>query len=468
MEDSEIPHVAILPSPGMGHLIPLAELAKRLAHHYNFSLTFITLTIGATSKTQNSILDTLPKTVKSIVIDPPPSVENIPEDAKVETRICANFNRSIQSIRNVLKNLASTTRLVAIIVDLFGMDALDVAAEVGVPTYIFYTSTCMALSFTLHLPTLDATYSCAYSDLAEPVKLPGCVPFHGENVFEPALDRSNDAYTWLLKVCRSHKKAKGILVNSFVDLEPETVNALRREPGVPPLYPIGPVVQSSSAGGGDGLDCLRWLDEQPRGSVLYVCFGSGGTLSMEQLNELALGLEMSGQRFLWVARGPHEKNASATFFSVQSNQEPLGFLPKGFLSRTKGVGFVVPSWAPQIQVLGHGSTGGFLSHCGWNSTLESIVHGVPMIAWPLYAEQKMNAVLLVEDLKVALRPTAKVDGIVEKEEIARVVEDLMAGDEGKRLRTKMEDLKDASAKALAKDGSSKKALSEVAYEWGLM
>ena len=88
---------------------------------------------------------------------------------------------------------------------------------------------------------------------------------------------------------------------------------------------------------------MRWLDKQPNGSVLYVSFGSGGTLSYEKLNELALGLEMSRQRFLWVDRSPHEIATNASFFSVQSIKDPFDFLPKGFLERTKDVGLVVPS-----------------------------------------------------------------------------------------------------------------------------
>ncbi|WMV11547.1 hypothetical protein MTR67_004932 [Solanum verrucosum] len=201
----------------------------------------------------------------------------------------------------------------------------------------------------------------------------------------------------------------------------------------------------------DGSECLTWLDEQPRGSVLYISYGSGGTLSHEQLIEVAKGLEMSEQRFLWVVRCP-----------IQDSTNPLEFLPKGFLEKTKGFGLVVPNWAPQTRILSHESTGGFLTHCGWNSTLESVVHGVPLIAWPLYAEQKMNAVMLSEDVKVALRPKVNEEnGIVGRLEIAKVVKGLMEGEEGKGVRSRMKDLKDAAAKVLSEDGSSTKALAEL-------
>ncbi|GLT53671.1 hypothetical protein SLA2020_269280 [Shorea laevis] len=144
---------------------------------------------------------------------------------------------------------------------------------------------------------------------------------------------------------------------------------------------------------------------------------------------------------------------------------PFDFLPDGFLERTKGVGLVVPSWAPQVQVLKHGSTGGFLTHCGWNSTLESIVHGVPLIAWPLYAEQRMNSVLLADDLKVALRVKVNDKGLVGREDIANYARGVIEGEEGKLLKRKMKEVKNAAERALSQDGSSTKSLAEVARIW---
>ena len=125
----------------------------------------------------------------------------------------------------------------------------------------------------------------------------------------------------------------------------------------------------------------------------------------------------------------------------------------------------MPYWAPQAQVLSHGSTGGFLSHCGWNSTLESIMHGIPIIAWPLFAEQRMNAVLLTEGLKVALRPKANEKGLVDREEIAKVIKGLMIGEEGKKVHNRMKDLKIAADKAVSPNGSSTMALANIASHW---
>lgn len=118
-------------------------------------------------------------------------------------------------------------------------------------------------------------------------------------------------------------------------------------------------------------------------------------------------------------------NDKSSYFNIQSQNDSFDFLPKGFLDRTKEQGLVVTSWAPQVEVLAHGSTCGFLSHIGWNLTLESIVHGVPLITWPLFAEQKMNTILLEEGLHVALSPKVNENGLVERADIGKVVKSLM-------------------------------------------
>ncbi|GMY23842.1 hydroquinone glucosyltransferase [Fagus crenata] len=458
------PHVAILPSPGMGHLIPLVEFAKRLVHqHHNFTITFIVPTDGTPSNAQKSVLDSLPTSMNYTFLSPV-KLDDLPEDSKIEPIISHTVARSLPSLRDVFKPLAN--KVVALVVDLFGTDAFDVAREFNISPYIFFPSTAMALSLFIHLPKLDEMVSCEYRDHPEPLRIPGCVPIHGKHLLDPAQDRKNEAYKWLLHHAKRYSLAEGVMVNSFMELEPGAIKALlAEEPGKPPVYPIGPLVNMGSTGKVDGSECLKWLDGQPHGSVLFVSFGSGGTLSYDQINELALGLEMSEQRFLWVVRSPNDKVANATFFNEQSQKDPFDFLPKGFLERTKGRGLVLPSWAPQAEVLSHGSTGGFLTHCGWNSVLESVVNGIPLIVWPLYAEQKMNAVMLTEDIKVALRPEANENGLVGREEIAKASKALMEGEQGKKLRNQMKDLKDAAARNLSEDGASTKALSELAHKW---
>ncbi|KAF5801304.1 putative hydroquinone glucosyltransferase [Helianthus annuus] len=455
------PHIAIVPSPGMGHLIPLVEFAKRLKNNHNISSTFIIPNEGPLTKSQQAFLDSLPNGLNHVIL-PPVSFDDLPNDIRMETRISLMVTRSLDSLREAVKSLVVETNMVALFVDLFGTDAFDVAIEFGVSPYVFFPSTAMALSLFLYLPKLDQMVSCEYRDLPEPVQIPGCIPVRGEDLLDPVQERKNDAYKWVLHNAKRYRMAEGIAVNSFKELEGGALKALLEDqPGKPRVYPVGPLVQAGSSSDVDGSGCLRWLDGQPCGSVLYISFGSGGTLSSNQLNELALGLELSEQRFIWVVRSPNDK-PNATYFNSHGHEDPLGFLPKGFLERTKGIGFVVPSWAPQAQILSHSSTGGFLTHCGWNSILETVVHGVPVIAWPLYAEQRMNAVSLTEGIKVALRPKVDENGIVSRVEIARVVKGLIEGEEGKPIRSRIRELKDAASNVLSKDGCSTKTLEQLA------
>ncbi|EOA23114.1 hypothetical protein CARUB_v10003907mg [Capsella rubella] len=467
MEEAKAPHVAIIPSPGMGHLIPLVEFAKRLVHRHGFTVTFFIGGEGPPSKAQRTVLASLPSSISSVFL-PPVDLTDIPASDGIETRITLTVTRSNPELRKHFNSFKAEGRLPkALVVDLFGTDAFDVAEEFHVSPYIFYPSTANVLSFFLHLPKLDETVSSEFRELTEPVEFPGCVPLTGKDFLDPAQDRKNEAYKWLLHNTKRYKEAEGILVNSFFELEPNALKALQ-EPGLdkPPVYPVGPLVSigQQESKQTEESKCLKWLDNQPLGSVLYVSFGSGGTLTFEQLNELALGLADSEQRFLWVIRTP-SGTANSSYFDSHSRNDPLSFLPPGFLERTKDRGFVLPSWAPQAQVLAHPSTGGFLTHCGWNSSLEGIVSGVPLIAWPLFAEQKMNAVLLTEDIRAALRARAGEDGIVRREEVARVVKGLMEGEEGKGVRNKMKELKEGASRVLKDDGSSTKALSLVALKW---
>ncbi|RVX01854.1 UDP-glycosyltransferase 2 [Vitis vinifera] len=136
-------------------------------------------------------------------------------------------------------------------------------------------------------------------------------------------------------------------------------------------------------------------------------------------------------------------------------------LPEGFLERTKDRGYLVKSWAPQVAVLSHDSVGGFVTHCGWNSILESVCAGVPMVAWPLYAEQKMNRVILVEEFKVALPVNQLENDFVTANELENRVTELMNSDKGKALRDRVIAMRDGAKAAMREDGSSRLALAKL-------
>ncbi|XP_026444310.1 hydroquinone glucosyltransferase-like [Papaver somniferum] len=341
--------------------------------------------------------------------------------------------------------------------------AIGIADEFHINSYIFISSTAMLLSSIYNAPKLDQAYSCEYRDVPGLIQILGCVPIRGVDLMNPFEDRKTEAYASFLQYWKKLNLGKGIFINSFEENEHDAIEVLNgKQWDNPPVYAIGPLTRTGVCGY-DESGYLKWLDNQPPESVLFVSFGSGGTLSGEQLTELAIGLEMSEQKFLWFLKSPAPRDmaASTSYLSTQSVEDPYEVLPKGFLERTRNLGLVVSSWAPQVEILSHKSNGGFLSHCGWNSTLESILQGVPLIAWPLFAEQTMNAVMLTENMKVALRPTPMENGITGRDEICKVVKELMEGEEGMKLKSKMGELRSAASRTLSEGGSSFKTFAEV-------
>ncbi|KAM0915218.1 hypothetical protein ACQ4PT_010989 [Festuca glaucescens] len=306
----------------------------------------------------------------------------------------------------------------AIVMDALSAEALGVAEKLGVPGYIFQTANAGALSFFLHLPWIREEGQPSFKEMGDAiVELPGLAPMPASHLEAQVLqDPESETYKAMVSLGLRWYRSDGFIVNTFESLDARAVSALRHPrrlpPGVvlPPLYYVGPLVQKASERAGRTHECLTWLDGQPDRSVVFLCFGSlaEASHSEEQIKEIAVGLERSGHRFLWVVRDP-----------LNANDDPdLGvLLPEGFVERTEGRGLVVKVWAQQVDVLQHRATGAFATHCGWNSVLKGVTAGVPMVAWPLYAEQRMNKVLLVEDLRVAVEMVGWRQGLVRAEEV---------------------------------------------------
>lgn len=257
-------------------------------------------------------------------------------------------------------------------------------------------------------------------------------------------------------------------MNTFAVLEARALKAISDglcipDSTTPPVYCTGPLIVTNNQTDGD-TECLNWLESQLSQSVIFLCFGSLGLFSMEQLREIASGLERSGQRFLWVVRNPPSDSQS---LDISALPEPdlNSLLPDGFLDRTKEKGLVVKSWAPQVAVLNHKSVGGFVTHCGWNSVLEAVSAGVPMVAWPLYAEQKFNRLMLVEEMKIALPMKEDEKGFVTGLEVEKRVNELMQSDSGKSVRERTIAMKNAAKAALSEGGSSRVAMSRLVESW---
>lgn len=463
MESSK-PHAALLSSPGLGHLIPMLELGKRLVTHHGFDVTVFTIS-ASTSPAESQLLQSIasPQLLNMVELPPVDMSNLVDADAKLVTRIAAIMREIIPRFRTAISGMKA--RPTVLILDFFGFEALHIL-EFDMPKYIYFPGTAWFLSLSVYAPILDMEVEGEYVDRTEPLSLPGCKPVRPEDVVDPMLDRTNQEYLQYVRMGAGLSKCDGILLNTWEDLEPTTLRALRDEEAMAPfvkvpIYPIGPLTRCP--GGVAPRELLDWLDLQPTESVIYVSFGSGGTITIEQLTELAWGLELSQHRFIWVVRPPIQNNLYGSYFTLgNGGDDPIRYLPVGFLGRTKTIGIVIPNWAPQVDILRHPSVGGFLSHCGWSSTLESIVNAVPMIAWPLFAEQRLNATIVTEDLGIAVRPEVlPTKRVVRREEIEKMVRRVMVD---KEMRNRVKELKKSGESALSKGASSYNSLSLIAKD----
>ncbi|KAL2905714.1 UDP-glycosyltransferase 71A15 [Bienertia sinuspersici] len=364
---------------------------------------------------------------------------------------------------------------VGFVLDMFCSGMVDVADELNVPSYIFFTSGVNMLNLLFYFQSLvdgkEVDISDEFNDPNVEFDVPGFeARVKGSVVPAVFLDKENRSWMTLYQP-RSFKKTKGILVNSFEELETYGIKALFdqvAEGSIPRVYPVGPILQPNNKSRGGSQEqadeehsIMQWLDNQPSSSVVFLCFGSMGTFHESQVKEMANGIENSGHRFLWSLR----KRPIEGKVWVPNKQETfVEALPDGFLERTADRGKII-GWAPQVSILGHSSVGGFVSHCGWNSTLESLWFGVPIAAWPLYAEQQLNAFELVKELGLAVDirmdyrhdyKTKMQNFTVTAEEVENGVNKLMSLDE--EGKDKYREMRDKSRKALEEGGSSHKWL----------
>ncbi|KAM7531709.1 hypothetical protein LguiB_035119 [Lonicera macranthoides] len=259
----------------------------------------------------------------------------------------------------------------------------------------------------------------------------------------------------------AEKGVFGVVVNTFEELEGDYVKEYTKAKGKK-VWCIGPVSLSNEtdtdkAGRGkkssiDEHHCLKWLDSWDPSSVVYACLGSLGRLPTMQMIELGLGLKESNRPFVWCIR--HE-----------SEELKKWILDEGFEDRIKGRGLLIRGWAPQVLILSHPSIGVFLTHCGWNSTIEGVCAGVPLMTWPMFSEQFCNEKLVVEVLRIGERTGVeipvvfgeeeKVGVLVNRGDIKVVIERLMdGGDEGEERRKRARELGEMAKRAIEEGGSS--------------
>ncbi|CAI9277700.1 unnamed protein product [Lactuca saligna] len=460
-----------IPAPWVGHIMSTIEIAKLLVNRDNHLSITVLLINPPPSFGWSFAVTTYIQSLANTKMDRI-SFINLPQDknsrvSKVPMATLTDcINNHCKYVRKIVAHKMSqpvpgSGQVVAFVVDMFCTGMIDVANEFNVPTYVFFTSNAAFLGFKLYIQTLSDDKNQDVVELSNSdstIPVPCFVKPVPTKVF-PATCHTQEGLEFILRSARKLRDAKAIIVNTFLELETHAIDSLSKEKTIPMVYPVGPILNLEAGAGkaSSNDDIITWLDTQPPSSVVFLCFGSMGSFDEVQLKEIANGLERSGHRFLWSLRRPP---SDQTTTASSDYEDPGTLLPEGFLERTAEIGKVT-GWVPQVAVLGHGAVGGFVSHCGWNSLLESLWFGVPSATWPIYAEQQLNAFEMVVELGLAveIKMDYKKDFVNQKagkmvvttEEIESGIRRLM---EDYKLRKKMKEIREKSIAAVAEGGSS--------------
>ncbi|CAO2191188.1 unnamed protein product [Urochloa humidicola] len=460
-------HILFFPFLAPGHLIPAADMAALFAAR-GVKCTIITTPLNAAVirsavDRANDASRGIPAIDISVVPFPdvglPPGVESGPALSSEADR--EKFFRGIQLLREPFDRFLTEHKPDAVVSDSFFDWSTDAAAEHGVPRLAFLGTSMFARACSDSMLRHNPVEATPDEDPDAPVLLPG-LPHRVELRRSQMMDPKKRPEHWAFfqRINAADGKCYGEVFNSFHDLEPDylehyTTTLHRR------AWLVGPVALASkelatrgaaaAAGSVDADGCLRWLDARPAGSVVYVSFGTLSHFSPPELRELARGLDMSGKNFVWVVGG-----GAAT--------DDSEWMPEGFadLLARGDRGVIIRGWAPQMLILNHAAVGGFVTHCGWNSTLEAVSAGVPMVTWPRYADQFYNEKLVVELLEVGVGVgstdyASKLEArrVIGGEVIAEAIGSVMGdGEEAEAIRERARVLGEKARSAVEKGGSS--------------
>ncbi|KAI3887054.1 hypothetical protein MKX03_025628 [Papaver bracteatum] len=459
-------HILAVPFPGRGLINPMMNFCKHLAHKLNDNV-MITFVV---TKEWFSILETAP-------MPPQIHLRSIPNviPSEFDRELTLDFDSFLEMVVAEMEapvvNVLNTSEPATVIVaDFYLRWAISIGNQRNIPVVSFWPTTALTFSVMCHADLLTKKgHSLAnLSDCCDEVidYIPGVSPTRLGDM--PLLPSGNDpkfnpamvAFTMLDKV-------QCLLIATIYELEPLVTDTLKEIFSFP-TYTIGPSIpnitttiekhdhmrtESSTSNYVSDQEpyYLKWLDCQPIRSVLYVAFGSTLPISGEHMEEILAGLHGSGVRYLLVSRGVHLTSC----VHDGGDDDVIGINSRRI---------TVP-WCDQLRVLCHSSIGGFLTHCGWNSIMESLYAGVPMLTFPLSFDQIPNRKLIVEDLKVGMKITKEFGekALVKRDDVERIVKKFMniteeAGEdvnnEAKEMRRRSSELKEMCRRTLAKGGSS--------------
>lgn len=431
-EPTSIPaHVVIFPFPVQGHMNSMFKLSELLCLA-GIDVTYLITVENHKRLSQNtnsfSWYDKYPGFRFQML------PENVSQGNGPQIDLFMNLYESLKTakpfFRELLVGQGQTKPVTCLIADGLMKFTLDLGEETGVPVIYFRTASPCSVWTYFCFDRLVEAGDCPFEadEMDVPIRsVPGMEGFL-RRCDLPSMFRVreiNDSSLCKIFSIETEQtvRARAFILNTFEELDGPIISQLRTK--IPNIYTVGPLhahlkarleleTNSSTMGSSNSLreedmSCIEWLDDQPFKSVIYVSFGSLATVTKEQLMEFWYGLVNSGHRFLWVIR----------IDSVADKNDEQEF-PKELEEGTNARGYTV-NWAPQEEVLAHPAIGGFLTHCGWNSTLESIYEGVPMICWPYLADQQTNSRFVGEVWKLGLDIKDTCDRFI----IEKAVKDLM-------------------------------------------
>ncbi|XP_074269743.1 UDP-glycosyltransferase 708C1-like [Silene latifolia] len=408
-------HVAVCPSAGIGHLTPFLRLAAMISSS-NCSVTLIIIrpTLSEAETTQiNSFLSSHPHIASSEFHVLPTD----PSETGITDPFFLQYDAVSRSAHLLVDHLvALSPQPSAIFSDLMFASGINKAlSERGIDNYNVITTS--AKFFSLMVSRLSVSFTPG-----EEVMIPGLSGIPADEIPPLMYNATHIMGRLTATNCRHLPDAKGVILNTFDFFEPETISALQSGKvfsDLPPIFPIGPLHSLRSD---KGSNRVSWLDEQPLKSVVFVSFGSRTAMSKEQIKEIGEGLAQSGIRFLWVIK--------TAVVDKEDKEELVELLGEAFFEETKDRGLTVKEWVNQEEILSHPAIGGFVTHCGWNSVMEAAQRGLPLLAWPLHGDQRINAgVVKAVGLGIWERSWGWVgQRLVKSTEVEEKIKELMSSD----------------------------------------
>ncbi|CAK8541875.1 unnamed protein product [Lathyrus sativus] len=399
-------HIAVFPWLAFGHISPFLELSKLIAQK-GHNISFIS------TPTNIKRLPQIPPNLQpffNFVELPLPHIDQLPENveatADIPQHIVPYLKKAFDGLQQPLTQFLKTSTPDCIIYDFAPYWLPPITSKLGILSIYFSTFNAFTMSF-----GVDFLVRAQEAENKDKIVV--------SVYFEPNESGVSDIF----RMKETLFGADFIAVRSCMEIEGQSLKSLENQSKkkVKPVGLLPPSLEFSEEEKDENWDTiLKWLDKQEKKSVVYVAFGTEVILSDEELTEIAKGLELSSFPFLWILKN-HDKHD--WFVENDSNKN----------------GLIWNNWAPQLRILSHESIGGFLTHCGWSSVIESLQVGCPLIMLPFITDQGINA-RLMEEKMVGVK-VERNDEKFSRDSVAKALRLVMVEEEGKGYRSKAEEMR---------------------------